>query len=87
MTHAASSPTPGSRAEVHQDARSRGWRTLGQTAIGSGVAGLLLVVTSVLTDLLSAGEAVTVAALVQALVPPVAAYLWRWWEGRQSRPA
>ncbi|MFC9088977.1 hypothetical protein [Nocardiopsis dassonvillei] len=87
MTHAAPTPTPGSRAETRQDARSRGWRTLGQTAIGAVPAGLILVVGEVVTDVFSTGEVVTVAALAQALVPPVAAYLWRRWEGRQPRPA
>ena len=59
------------------DAKSRSLRTLGQTVIGSGAAGLILVVSTVLTDLLSTGEAVTVSAAVMALVPPVAAYVWR----------
>lgn len=60
-----------------RDARSRGLRTLGQTTIGAVPAALILIVGTVSTDLLSTGEAVTVAGLVQALVPPVAAYLWR----------
>lgn len=82
--HASPAPVPGSPAEIRQDARARGLRTLGQTVIGSGLAGLILVVGSVVTDVFSTGEAVTVAALVQALVPPVAAYVWRRLEGRAA---
>ena len=59
------------------DAKNRSLRTLGQTVIGAVPAGLVLVVAEVLTDTLSTGEAVTVAGLVMALVPPVAAYVWR----------
>jgi len=78
--HASPAPAP----TPERDARSRGLRTLAQTVIGSGLAGLLLVVATVLTDLLSTGEAVTIAAAVQALVPPVAAYVWRRLEGNSQ---
>lgn len=66
-----------SESEVKKDAKVRSLRTLGQTVIGAVPAGALLIVGTVLTDTLSAGEAVTVAALIQALVPPLAAYFWR----------
>ncbi|MFE1104158.1 hypothetical protein ACFW4K_26900 [Nocardiopsis alba] len=68
-------PTPALTPE--RDARSRGVRTLGQTVIGAVPAGLILVVGTVLTETFSTGEAVTLAGLTMALVPPVAAYLWR----------
>lgn len=70
-------PTSVRDAAVKKDAKSRSLRTLGQTVIGAVPAGALLIIGTVLTDTLSAGEAVTVAALIQALVPPMAAYVWR----------
>ena len=70
---------------AERDARSRSLRTLGQTAIGAVPAGLLLIVGETLTDALSTGETVTVAGLTMALVPPVAAYLWRRLEGSVPR--
>src|SRR5690625_7716005 len=75
--------SPAKAAE--RDARSRSLRTLGQTAIGAVPAGLLLIVGETLTDALSTGETVTVEGLTMALVPPVAAYLWRRLEGSVLR--
>lgn len=75
MTEEQSHQEPATEAK--KDAKVRSLRTLGQTAIGAVPAGALIIVGTVLTDTLSAGEVVTVAALIQALVPPLAAYAWR----------
>jgi hypothetical protein len=58
MTHAAPTPTPGSRAEARQDARIRALRTAAQ-----GLASTVLVAVAALTlDVVTPGEAIEWAA-------------------------
>lgn len=61
----------------HLDGLSRAVRTLGQTTIGGTVAVILVLVAEAVLDVLSTGEAVTIAALVQVLVATLGAYLLR----------
>ncbi|WP_435107778.1 hypothetical protein [Nocardiopsis synnemataformans] len=77
MTHAASSPTPGSAAETRQDARSRGWRTAAQGAL----AAILVAVAAVVADVVVPGEVIDwptlAAAAGTAALTAVAAWVQR----------
>lgn len=63
MAHEAPTPTPGSRAEVRQDARSRGWRT----ALQGLAAAVLVAVAAVVADTVTPGEVIDWATLGAAV--------------------
>lgn len=73
-------PTP---ADVRRDAVVRAVRTFGQSTIGGSAAALIILVAATTLDVMSTGEAVTVAMLVQAVLASLGAWLLRRWEARQ----
>lgn len=85
MAHAAApEPVPGTRAEGRRDALVRGLRTLAQTTIGGTVAVILVVLAEAVLGVLGSGEAVTVGALIQAILASLAAWLLRRWEANRD---
>lgn len=81
MAHEAPAPTPGSRAETVQDARSRGWRT----ALQGALAAVLVAVAAVVADTVTPGEVIDWATLGAAAgtaaLTAVAAWFQRRLEG------
>lgn len=83
--HASPTPTPDSRAETRQDARSRGWRTLAHGAVVAAAVGAYQAVHALVVgnDPLTLGAAVTAAATGAGMA--VLAWVHRHWEGAGAR--
>lgn len=81
--HEKPTPTPGTPADVRRDAVVRAVRTFGQSTIGGSAAALIILVAATTLDVMSTGEAVTVAMLVQAILASLGAWLLRRWEARR----
>src|SRR5690606_11125943 len=84
MAHASPGPVPGNRAEGRHDALVRGLRTLAHTTNGCTVAVILVVLAEAVLGVLGSGEAVTVGALIQAILASLAAWLLRRWEANRD---
>lgn len=52
MAHSSPAPSPGSKAQTRQDARTRGWRT----ALQGAVSTVLVAIAAVVTDQVVPGE-------------------------------